>query len=135
MRRVEEADPKLTPEAAVLRLQLRSRSHVATASVAAMDDPLRNASGVRVYDALSELRPHWPTNTAPLTCSSVIQVQCQYDWPVSLTKNSLSALPFMGGGGGASGGASGAGGTGMGGGGSPHRQWRILWTRPLMGGH
>lgn len=70
-----------------------------------------------------------------LTCSSVIQVQCQKDCPVNLTKNSLSALPFMGGGRGASGGASGAGGTGMGGGGSPHRQWRIFWTRPLIGGH
>lgn len=41
----------------------------------------------------------------------------------------------MGGGRGASGGASGEGGTGMGGGGSPHRQWRIFWTRPLIGGH
>lgn len=70
-----------------------------------------------------------------LTCSSVIQVQCQYDWLVSFTKNSLSALPFMGGGGGASGGASGGGGTGMGGGGSPHLQWRIFWTLPLIGGH
>lgn len=99
-----------------------------------MEDRLRNAFSEIVYDALSQLSPP-AANQPPLTCSSVIQVQCQYDWPVSLTKNSLSALPFIGGGGGASGGASGAGGTGMGGGGSPHRQWRILWTRPLMGGH